>query len=95
MKLTAILNHGSKNLSALDRSHKLPSSLECATLQYLLFTYLRLQKQPQISIMSKIETASKVSLKLTSMINFRRRGARAELLTLDTVHKLAHSLEMV
>ena len=37
--------------------------------------------------MSKIETASKLSLKLTSSIKLGRRGARAELSTLDTDHK--------
>ena len=37
--------------------------------------------------MSKIETASKLSLKLTSRIKLGRRGARAELSTLDTDHK--------
>ena len=44
--------------------------------------------------MSKIETASKLSLKLTSSIKLGRRGARAELSTLDTDHKpplLLHS----
>ena len=37
--------------------------------------------------MSKIETTSKVSLKLMSRINLGRRGARAKLSTLDTAHK--------
>ena len=35
-------------------------------------------------IISKIETTSKVSLKLLNKINLRRRGWRAELLTLGT-----------
>ena len=43
--------------------------------------------------MSKIETTSKVSLKLPSRINLGRRGAPAELSTLDITHKLPHSLE--
>ena len=34
-----------------------------------------------------------MSLKLPRRINPGRRGARAELLTLDTAHKLPHSLE--
>ena len=34
----------------------------------------------------KIETTSKVSLKFPSRINLGRRGARAELSTLDTAH---------
>ena len=37
--------------------------------------------------MSKIETTSKVSLKLASRINLGRQGMRAELSTLDTAHK--------
>ena len=43
--------------------------------------------------MSKIETASKVSLKFPSRINLRRGGARAEPPTMDTAHMLPHSLE--
>ena len=43
--------------------------------------------------MSKIETTSKVSLKLASMINLGRWSARAELSTLDTAHTLPHSHE--
>ena len=38
----------------------------------------------RLKIMSKIETTSKVSLKLTSRVNLGRRGARAKLSTLDT-----------
>ena len=45
--------------------------------------------------MSKIETTIKESLKLPSRINLEMRGARAELSTLDTAHKLPHSLEKV
>ena len=37
--------------------------------------------------MSKIETTSKVSRKLTSRINLWRQGARAELPVLETAHK--------
>ena len=37
--------------------------------------------------MSKIETTSKVSRKLTSRINLWRQGARAKLPTLETAHK--------
>ena len=40
--------------------------------------------------MSKTETTSKVSLKLLSRINPGRRGARAEVCTLDTAHKFPH-----
>ena len=40
--------------------------------------------------MSKIETTSKVSLKLSSRINLGRQGARTELSTLDTAHKSPH-----
>ena len=43
--------------------------------------------------MSKIETTSKVSLKLPSRMKLGRRGARTELSALDTAHKLPHSLE--
>ena len=43
--------------------------------------------------MSKIETTSKVSLKLRSRTNLGRWDARAEPSTLDTAHKLPHSLE--
>ena len=53
----------------------------------------------------KIETTSKVSLKFLSRINLGRRGARAELSTLDTAHNpvpppprpppVRHSSEMV
>ena len=46
-----------------------------------------------MAIMSKIETTSKVSLKLPSRIHLGRRGARTELSTLDTDYKLLHSLE--
>ena len=45
--------------------------------------------------MSKIETTSKVSLKLTSKINLGRQGARNELSILDTAYKPFHSLERV
>ena len=37
--------------------------------------------------MSKIETTSKVSLKLPSRIKLGRRGTGAKLSTLDTAHK--------
>ena len=43
--------------------------------------------------MSKIETTSKVSMKLVSRINIGTRGARAELSALYTAHKPPHSLE--
>ena len=45
--------------------------------------------------MSKIETTSKVSLKLTSRINLGMQGARNELSILDTAYKPFHSLERV
>ena len=37
--------------------------------------------------MFKVQTTSKVSMKLTSWINLGRRGVRAELSTLDTAHR--------
>ena len=43
--------------------------------------------------MSKIQTTSKVSPKLPSMINLGRQGKRAWLSTLDTAHKLPDSPE--
>ena len=49
----------------------------------------------QSQTMSKIETTSKVSLKLTSKINLGRQGARNELSILDTAYKPIHSLERV
>ena len=45
--------------------------------------------------MSKIETTSKVSVKLPSRINFGRQGERVELSFLDTPHKHPHNLEKV
>ena len=37
--------------------------------------------------MSKIETTSQVSVRLTSRINLRKQGTPADLLPLDTAHK--------
>ena len=47
----------------------------------------------QSQTMYKIETTSKVSLKLTSRVNLERRDARAQLSTLGTAHNSPHSLE--
>ena len=47
----------------------------------------------RMAIMSKIETTSKVSLKLHSRINLRRRGVRSEPSTFDTTHKLPTALK--
>ena len=53
-----------------------------------------LQNRLQMAIMSKIETTSKVSLKLPSRINLGRRGARARrALDLDTAHKILTALK--
>ena len=46
-----------------------------------------LQKRPHMAIMSKFETLSKVSLKLTSRINLGRGDARSNLSALDTARK--------
>ena len=43
--------------------------------------------------MSKVQTTSKVSMKLTSWINLKSRGARAKPLNPDTAHKPPHSPE--
>ena len=43
--------------------------------------------------MSKVETPSKVSLKLTTRMNLRRGGVRDKLSILDIVHKPLHTLE--
>ena len=45
--------------------------------------------------MSKLETTSKVSLKLPSRINLEKQGTRAEFSTLDTTRKPFHKLERV
>ena len=45
--------------------------------------------------MSKVETASKVSLELTTRMSLGRRGARAKRSILDIVHKPLRSLERV
>ena len=48
----------------------------------------------QSQTMLKIETTSKMSLKLRYRINLRGKAcARAQLSTLDTAHKIPHSLE--
>ena len=57
-----------------------------------MFNSFRTAKPSTMAIMSKTKTTSKVSLKLSSRINLEKQGARSDLSTLDTAHKLPYNL---
>ena len=57
-----------------------------------MFNSFRTAKPSTMAIMSKTKTTSQVSLKLPSRINLEKQGARSDLSTLDTAHKLPYNL---